>query len=149
MLDWLSDRLSAKEPALELILLNPSTSDETMARLAHGVSQRLADIVRQNELRLLRHDAIVRALCANPNVLASTIDGACDFCVRNGLTLLDVPQLVEAHKRVYGVDPTARPPEQETAAQLLAEYHGRAGRRGRRGGARAGGGRGGPRRSST
>ena len=107
VLDWLADRFAAKEPALEMVLLNPVTSDETVARLAVGASQRLGEIIRQNELRLLRHDGIIRALCQNPNALASTIDGACDFCVRNGLTLLDVPQLVEAHKRVHGVDPTA------------------------------------------
>ena len=123
VLDWLADRLASKEPALELILLNQATSDETVARLAQGASQRLAEIIRQNELRLLRYEPIVRALCGNASVLASTIDGACDFCVRNGMTLLDVPQLVEAHKRVYGVDPTVKPVEQETAAQLLAEYH--------------------------
>jgi hypothetical protein len=123
VLDWLADRFGTKDAALELILLNPSTLDATFARLAGVVSQRLADIVRQNELRLLRHDGIIRALCANPNALASSLDGACDFCVRNGLTLLDVPALVEAHKRVLGVDPAARPPTaEETAAALMAEY---------------------------
>jgi hypothetical protein len=54
-------------------------------------------------------------------VLASTIDGACDFCVRNGLVLLDVPQIVAAHRRVHGVDPTARPAE-DSAAVLMEEY---------------------------
>jgi hypothetical protein len=123
VLDWLAERFRDKEGALELVLLNPSTPDPTMARLAAVVSQRLVDIVRQNELRLLRHDAIVRAICQNPNALASTVDGACDFCVRNGLTLLDVPQLVEAHKRIHGVDPTVKPPPPgETAAALMAEY---------------------------
>ena len=123
VLDWLADRFAGKEPALELVLLNPATPDETMARLAAAVSQRLVEIVRQNELRLLRHDGIIRALCRNPSALVSTVDGACDFCVRNGLTLLDVPQLVEAHKRIHGVDPTAQPPgPQETAAGLMAEY---------------------------
>jgi hypothetical protein len=122
VLDWLADRFAGTDGALELVLLNQSTSDETVARLAAGVSQRLADIVRQNELRLLRHDAIVRALCQNPNALASTVDGACDFCVRNGLTLLDVPQLVEAHKRIHGVDPARAAAPQETAAALMAEY---------------------------
>jgi hypothetical protein len=123
VLDWLADRFAGKDAALELILLNPSTPDDTFARLARAVSQKLADIVRQNELRILRHDPIVRALCANPNALASTVDGACDFCVRNGLTLLDVPQLVAAHQRVHGVDPTAKPPEPaETAAALMQEY---------------------------
>ncbi len=50
------------------------------------------------------------------------MDGACDFCVRNGLTLLDVPQLVEAHRRVHGVDPVQVPPPQETAVALMSEY---------------------------
>jgi hypothetical protein len=123
VLDWLADRFAGKEPAIELVLLNPSTPDETMARLAAVVSQKLADIVRQNELRLLRHDPILRALCANPNALASSVDGACDFAVRNGVLLLDVPRVVEAYKRVHGVDPTKRPPPPgETAAALMSEY---------------------------
>jgi hypothetical protein len=123
VLDWLADRFAGKEQAMELILLNPSTLDETMARLAPSVSQPLVEIIRQNELRLLRHDEIIRALCQNPSALASTIDGACDFCVRNGVLLLDVPQLVEAHKRVHGVDPTVHPPaEEETAAKLMGEF---------------------------
>ncbi|HET6414522.1 MAG TPA: hypothetical protein VFG53_20905 [Anaeromyxobacter sp.] len=123
VLDWLADRFAGKETALELVLLNPATSDETVARLAAIVPQRLVEIVRQNELRILRHDGIIRALCQNPSALVSTLDGACDFCVRNGLTLLDVPKLVEAHKRIHGVDPTAQPPgPQETAVGLMAEY---------------------------
>jgi hypothetical protein len=124
VLDWLADRFAGQEAALELILLNPTTPDATFARLAPAVSQRLADIVRQNELRILRHDEIIRQLCRNPSALASSVDGACDFCVRNGLVLLDVPQIVEAYKRIHGVDPTAeRPPAAETAAGLMAEYH--------------------------
>ncbi len=123
VLDWLADRFASKDQAIELVLLNQATADETVARLAPTVPQKLAEIVRQNELRLLRHDDIIRGLCRNPDALASTIDGACDFCVRNGLTLLDVPQLVEAHKRIHGVDPTARPPEPgETAVGLMREY---------------------------
>jgi hypothetical protein len=131
VLDWLADRFAAKEAALELIVLNAATLDDTIARLAPAVPQRLADIVRQNELRLLRHEGILRGLCQNPNALASTVDGACDFCVRNGLTLLDVPQSVEAHKRIHGVDPTEKPPEPvETAAALMAEFAGELGQDG-------------------
>jgi hypothetical protein len=121
VLDWLADRFASREAALESILLNGALLDATMARLAAVVSQPLAEIVRQNELRLLRCDEIVRQLCRNPNVLASTIDAACEFCVRNGLVLLDVPQLVAAHQRVYGIDPSARP-EEDTAEKIMAEY---------------------------
>jgi hypothetical protein len=119
--DWMADRLVGRDGALELILLNPATPDATVARLAPVVSQPLAEIVRQNELRLLRHDEIIRQLCRNPNALASTVDAACEFCVRNGLTLLDVPQLVAAHLRVHGVDPSAKP-EEDTAEKLMAAY---------------------------
>ena len=123
VLGWLADRFHGKDAALELILLNPVTLDETVARLAPSVPQRLGELIRQNELRLLRTDGIIRGLCANPGLLASTLDGACDFCVRNGLTLLDVPQLVEAHKRIHGVDPAAvKRPASETATGLLSEF---------------------------
>ena len=121
VLDWLADRMESATSALQAILLNPATSDETVARLAPKVPAALVEIIRQNELRLLRHDDIVRGLCRNPNAPASTIDGACDFCVRNGLVLLDVPQLVEAHRRIHGTDPSARPAE-DSAAALMAEY---------------------------
>ncbi len=117
VLDWLADRFRGKDPALELILLNPQTADETVARLAPLVSQPLADIIRQNELRLLRCDAIIRGLCQNPNALASTVDGACDFCVRNGLILLDVPQLVERQRAVsHRSAPSPRPAAPAPAA---------------------------------
>jgi hypothetical protein len=123
VLDWLADRFAGSETSIELVLLNAVTPDDTVARLAAVVPQRLTELVRQNELRLLRHEGIIRGLCANPNALVSTVDGACDFCVRNGLTLLDEPRLVEAHRRVHGVDPRQRPPEPgETAAGLLVEY---------------------------
>ncbi len=121
VLDWLADRLASSPGALQAILLNPATSDETVARLAPVVPAPLLEIIRQNELRLLRHDDIVRGLCRNPSAPASTIDGACDFCVRNGLVLLDVPQLVEAHRRIHGTDPASRSGE-DSAETLLVEY---------------------------
>ncbi len=121
VLDWLADRLAGSDAALQAILLNPATSDETVARLAPFVTAPLVEIIRQNELRLLRHDDIVRGICRNPAARASTVDGACDFCVRNGLVLLDVPQLVEAHRRIHGTDPAARPVE-DSAATLMMEY---------------------------
>ncbi len=121
VLDWLADRVRASESALELILLNRATPDGTVARLAAQVPQRLTELIRQNELRLLRHDDIIRELCRSSTALASTVDGACEFCVRNGLTLLDVPQLVAAHRRIHGADPSPAP-QGDTAAGLIAEY---------------------------
>jgi hypothetical protein len=121
VLDWMADRLAGAPGALQAILLNPSTSDETVARLAPVVPAPLLEIIRQNELRLLRHDDIVRGLCRNPAAPASTVDGACDFCVRNGLVLLDVPQIVDAYRRIHGADPAGQPAG-DSARDLMAEY---------------------------
>ena len=121
VLDWLAERLREAPGALQSILLNPTTSDETVARLAAVVPAPLVEIIRQNELRLLRHDDIVRGICANPSAPASTVDGACDFCVRNGLVLADVPQMVEAHRRVHGSDPAGLAAE-DSAARLMDEF---------------------------
>ena len=121
VLDWMADRLAAAPGALQAILLNPSTSDETVARLAPIVPVPLLEIIRQNELRLLRHDDIVRGLCRNPAAPASTVDGACDFCVRNGLVLLDVPEMVDAYRRIHGSDPEVQPAG-DSARALMDEY---------------------------
>jgi hypothetical protein len=121
VLDWMADVLGGSTEALQAILLNPSTADETVARLAPAVPAPLVEIIRQNELRMLRHDEIIRGICRNPSAPTSTVDGACDFCVRNGLVLLDVPQLVEAHRRIHGVDPAARAGE-DSAETLMTEY---------------------------
>jgi hypothetical protein len=123
VLDWFADRLAGKDSSLEHILLNRATWDVTVARIAAVVPQPLAEIVRQNELRLLRHDDIVRQLCNNPKILASTVDAACEFCVRNGLVLLDVPQLVAAYRRVHGVGPSSGA-DDDTAAKLMSDYAG-------------------------
>lgn len=120
VIDWLAGFLASSPTALQAILLNPATSDETVARLSPVVPAQLVEIIRQNELRLLRCDDIIRGLCRNPNAPTSTVDGACDFCVRNGLVLLDVPRLVEAHRRVHGTDPSAA--REDSAATLMVEY---------------------------
>jgi len=67
------------------------------------------------------HDDIIRGLCRNPRAPASTVDGACDFCVRNGLVLLDVP----AARRGAPPNPRYRPhahSSEDSAETLLVEY---------------------------
>ena len=59
----------------------------------------------------------------NPNTLASLIDGVCDFAVRNGMVLEDVPQIQAARVRVFGPQVLQRPPERgPTAEEVVAEH---------------------------
>lgn len=123
VLDFYADQLRDHDGALEFIVLNSATSDETVARIASFASERVLEIVAQNQLRLLREESIVRALEANPQVRSSTRDAVLDFCVRSGMYLSDVPAFEEARRRVYGDQPEALPPEPTKAVEeLLAEY---------------------------
>jgi hypothetical protein len=102
VLDYYVTALGAKVDYLEMLVLNPSTPDEAIARVAAMPQEKLLELIAQNQLRLLRHEAIVRALVQNPAVRPSTSDNVTDFCVRSGLVLADLPAFQAARKRVLG-----------------------------------------------
>lgn len=120
-LDFFAGVLAGKESCLEWICLNVATSDATVARIAADGSEKICEVISQNQLRLLRHDPLLRALLTNPRALKSTVDGVADFAVRSGVQLDDLPALVEARRRVFGEAPP--PPEvAATAEELVAEF---------------------------
>lgn len=108
----------------EMLILNGNTPDDAVAAVAEGCSKRTAEIIGQNQLRLLRHDAIIRQLAKNPNAAGALIDGVCDFAVRSGMNLPDVPQMQEARVRLFGPEVVAAPPVPEgpTADELMSEF---------------------------
>lgn len=109
----------------EMLILNANTPDDAIAAVADSCSKRTAEIVGQNQLRLLRHDDIIRQLARNPQAEGALIDGVCDFAVRNGLMLDDVPQMVAAKVRLFGPESAIQPLPQQgpTADQVMAEFH--------------------------
>ncbi len=115
--------LKAKEAYAEMLVLNASTPDDAVADVAKDCSAKLAETIGQNQLRLLRHEDILRNLCANPNVPVALTDSVCDFAVRSGLTLVDVPQMKTARIRLFGPQAAEAPPDPgPTAEQVLQEF---------------------------
>jgi hypothetical protein len=121
VLDFFAEVLAGKDNFLEILCLNPSTSDETLAKLALIASAKIADIIAQNQLRLLRHEPLLRALFQNGNAPQSTLDSVGDFAVRSGVNLPDVPALVEARRRVFGEEAAAVAPEAGPSAEEVAK----------------------------
>lgn len=121
-LDFLATVLSGRESCLEGLCLNPTTSDETIARIASHCSERICSVIAQNQLRLLRHEPLLRGLLGNPLALKSTLDGVADFAVRFGVELTDLPALDEARLRVFG--PEALTPAEPTpsAVDVVREF---------------------------
>ncbi len=123
VLGWFLDRLARQDVYAEMLVLNASTPDDAVARAASHCSARTAEIISQNQLRLLRHEDVVRQLCLNPACGPALIDGVCDFCVRSGLLLADVPQMRAARVRIFGPGAEAAPPDPgPTADEVIEEY---------------------------
>lgn len=126
VLDFFARSLTGQDTYLEFIVLNVATTDESVAHLALGCSEKVAEIIGQNQLRILRDERIIRALVANPLARPSTKDNILDFCVRSGLALTDLPEYREARRRVLGDDPKVAEAlaeaEAHSADKVIAEF---------------------------
>jgi hypothetical protein len=123
VLGWVLDRLYANDVYVEMLVLNSSTPDEAVARAAAHCSLRSLEIIGQNQLRLLRHEDVVRQLCSNPVASPALVDSVCDFCVRSGLQLADLPQMRAARIRIFGPQAAdAVPDPGPSANEVLEEY---------------------------
>ncbi len=125
VLDFMARRLTEKPQYLELILLNSRTSDETFAHLAGAVDEKLLSIIADNQLRLLRHEGIIRAIHENPRASAALLDKVVDFAVRSGVNIPDLPSFQEARRRILGEEAAeASLPAEQTAEGLLEAHSG-------------------------
>lgn len=124
VLGWFLSLYASNDTYAEMLILNPTTPDEAVAAVASSCSQRTAEIIGQNQLRILRTDAIIRALAQNSAATGALIDGVCDFAVRSGLMLDDVPQMKAAKVRLFGAEAVVQAPVQHgpTAEQIMAEF---------------------------
>jgi hypothetical protein len=123
VLGWFLGLLKGNDTYAEMLVLNATTPDEAVAEVARDCSGKLAEIIGQNQLRLLRHENILRNLCANPGAGPALIDSVCDFAVRSGLAMTDVPQMQAARVRLFGPQAVEAPPDPgPTAEQVLEDF---------------------------
>lgn len=125
VLGWFLAQVGGQETYAEFLVLNPATPDEAVAGLAGSCSAKTAEIIAENQLRILRHPDIIRQLVQNPQVSGALVDRTCDFAVRSGVLLADVPQMKEARVRLFGPEAAERPPDQgPTAEEIMQEFGG-------------------------
>jgi hypothetical protein len=77
--------------AIDLILGNPATADDTVVTLAGRASQSEVDVMATNEQRLLRCPAIIGAMYGNRNARMSTVDRVVELAVRHGIRVQGIP----------------------------------------------------------
>ncbi len=125
VLGWFLAVFAENDSYAEMLILNANTPDDAVAAVSATCSKRTAEIIGQNQLRLLRHDDIIRQLSTNPVAQGALIDGVCDFAVRSGLRLDDVPLMKAARVRLFGPEVAEAPPPADappTADQLMEEF---------------------------
>ena len=120
VLGWIAARVGENEAFQEMLALNHATPDEALVGVAARGSARIAELIAQNQLRLLRCEELLRALLTESKAARSVLDTTADFAIRSGIYLEDVPALVEALKRIHG-DVPHQPPA-HTAASVLEEF---------------------------
>jgi len=124
VLDWLLDLHWANANHAKLLLANNSVSDEAIARCASRCSAELLELIGLNQLRLLRHEEMIRQLCQNPHAPPALVESVCEFAVRSGVFFEELPAMQAAKQRIFGK--TAPPTEDEsnppTVAQLVSEF---------------------------
>ena len=72
VLDFFAD-IQRPEHILQTILVNPSVSGETVARLAAAVSPALLDVIMDNRTRILESPAILEGIRRNPSATARVL----------------------------------------------------------------------------
>jgi len=98
-----------RRQAMEKILFNRATADETFVYLARNLDEAGLEIIFQNEVRLLRSMALVEALYFNRNARMSSVSRALELCARNKLRPEGIPGFDEIAAALMA-DPNAVAP---------------------------------------
>jgi hypothetical protein len=99
----------SRRQAMEKILFNQATSDETFVLLGKRLDEGSLEIIFQNEVRLLRCPALVEALYFNKNARMSSVSRALELCARNGVRLDGIPAFADLATALMA-DPNAVAP---------------------------------------
>ena len=119
VLDQLARSLPDSEEIFEAILIHKKTPDETFEYLADRVQGKLLGIIVENQVRILRHPPIARAILNNPSVLKSQVDRLMDFAVRTGMDFSGLEAFEEAKRRIKSVPPD--PEESQHIRKIVEE----------------------------
>ena len=103
LLDWLAG-ICDDPQILEAIVLNDSTADATLCKLAETTEGSIGEIIANNQVRVLRSPDIIQALYRNADVGMATVDKLIELALRNDVDLSPFPDLSQAVKGAQADD---------------------------------------------
>jgi hypothetical protein len=124
--------LRGKDDLLEKAVLNRRVPDHALATIAGDCSERIVEILSQNQERCMRSAPLVDAIRKNPALLKSSSDRLFDFLVRAGIIYDGMPEYGDALERLnptemaHAADKIELPPEVHALFEDNAESEVRA-----------------------
>jgi hypothetical protein len=101
VLHFFAARLApSRTEAIEKVLYNPATADETFVVLAGRLPERELEVIFGNEARILRCPAILETLYENREARMSSLNRAIELCARNGVRLPGIPAFDDVVKSI-------------------------------------------------
>jgi hypothetical protein len=102
VLGHLAKVLAQNDAYAEKLLLNPKTPTEAFTAVAGVCSEQIAEIIANNQARILEVPDIAKALSSNANALRSSVDRVIDFLVRSGKVVEGMKEFEDAFLRLTG-----------------------------------------------
>jgi len=102
VLDLFAELVADKPTVSEVVILNATTADQTIATLAGRAESREVDLIAQNEQRLLRHPEIIAAMYMNRRARMSTVDRVVELAVRNNVKVPGLAAWEEVARAISG-----------------------------------------------
>jgi hypothetical protein len=96
VLDVIGPLYATDMPTMERVLIHPSITPATVARIARAASEPVSELIATNEQRLLEFPAIIEQLYLNKHTRMSTADRILELAVRNRIELTGIPAFKEA-----------------------------------------------------
>ncbi len=96
----LAGAMQGREAVLEKLVLVRDTPDDAVALVAASCTERVAEVISNNQERCLRSEGVVRALAQNPSLLRSSKDRVFDFLARAGVVYADMAEFADAFGRL-------------------------------------------------
>jgi hypothetical protein len=111
VLDFFAGAAKASDELLDVIIKNGRTHAVTIARLAGVGSERLCDVIADNQERLLANPDIIGALYGNRAARMSTVDRIVELAVRRGVKVAGIAtwdELVKVYTGAGGAAEAAK-----------------------------------------
>ncbi len=119
ILEFLAFKRTGDEMLMERVALLRQVNDRTLCYLAENGTERIAELISQNQERLIIHPQILRFLRRNPNSLGSTLERVVSFLRLHGIEVDEpTPEEILESERAQRTE-RPRTPEEPAPTQAV------------------------------